>query len=119
MLPPKDGCEPSGSGGVPAGRGARLLYYPQALLWTLTLGRDWRREGQASGPETGGAEIPLVLVPGELPRAWGWEAGADREVNWAQRCLRLHLQLDRGGKASLSRASFPLFIKQASFLPWI
>ena len=65
----------------------------QARLWTLTFGWGWRREGQASGPEAGGAEIPLVLVPGELPRVWGWEAGADRGFNWAQKRLRLHPQL--------------------------
>lgn len=79
---------------------------PQARLWTLTLGWGWRREGQASGPEAGEAEIPLVLVPGELPRVWGWEAGADREVNWAQRRLRLHLQL--GGVSGL-RSPVPHF----------
>lgn len=70
-----------------------------AGLWTLTPGWGWRLEGQASGPQAGGAEIPLILMPGELPRACVWEAGADRGAIWTQSCLRFHLQ--RGGVAGL------------------
>lgn len=75
------GVSPTVAGESPQKLEARLpSYLPGAagLALDFNLRLGWRREGQASGPEAVGAEIPLVLVPGELPRVWGWEAGADR-----------------------------------------
>lgn len=119
LLPPKDECEPSGSRGVPAGCGARLPFYlpgvaGSALDFNLRLGLAPGRAGKWPRGRRG-RNSPGPCARG-VTQGVGLGGRCRQGVQLGTEALAASSAAQWGVRASLSRASVSLFIKQEYFL---